>query len=340
MKKLERLACLYLTFLHAPGGLSFAALRRAIPQGWSGDAESARRKFERDKKELRRLGLELEYYPAGSVLPDGNLTQSDRYVPADPPRPNKLPGLPPEDAQALAALLLEALATQREHAPDRAALLESAALKLLYRNSEQLLEHHAPRLGLRRPQESGTAFLSQIHAALRRRRVLSLTYPEAEGSSSSRDVEPRGLIAHRGRWCLVAYCRRVQDVRSFYVDRMLELKMTADSFRPAPGFDLKQYSLHPLALRLHEPARIELRLAGGAEQIFADFTAGLREVRHVQIEREGDLVVVTTPNRRGLFQWILAHPGSIEALGPSGERERLEGLLAEMKALNEVVAGS
>ncbi len=118
MNKLERIGCLYLTFLGHPGGLSFAQIREylpdAYPAGPGEDPETSRRKFERDKDELRALGMDLKHHAAGETLPDGSLAGASIYVIAE--ELQRLPEieLSPGEVQTLSAVLMTALAEASE----------------------------------------------------------------------------------------------------------------------------------------------------------------------------------------------------------------------------------
>lgn len=342
MKKLERLACLYLTFLNAPNGIGFAALRRAMPGAYSGDLESARRMFERDKKDLKRLGMELRHYPDGALLPGGSAARGHTYVPLDPP--GRLPDskLSPAETQVLSTIVLRAVARDKETRPERSVRLQSALLKLLYRNPAELVEKAEAQLSrVERPENAEqSARLGLIHGAMRRRRMIRIKYPKPGGEVQERPVEPRGLIAHRGRWCLVGYCRQAQGIRSFYVDRMEGVEITEVRVAAASNFQLRDYSLHPLALRLHEPCEIELLLAAGAEITLDDFAAGTHDVGHVKVEREGQKARVVTTNRRGLFQWMLRYPDAVEQLGPEAELQQYNQMLDEMIDLSGELSGA
>ncbi|MDM7887877.1 YafY family protein [Curtobacterium sp. RHCJP20] len=62
--------------------------------------------------------------------------------------------------------------------------------------------------------------------ALRSDRVVRLRYRAADGSESSRDVEPLGSIEKDGHWYLVAWCRLRDGVRAFRGDRMASIEVT------------------------------------------------------------------------------------------------------------------
>jgi predicted DNA-binding transcriptional regulator YafY len=115
-------------------------------------------------------------------------------------------------------------------------------------------------LTLRGPEagEPGAAdLLLTLGAATRGGRRLQLTYrsggphPRSEtapltaagqvGTASQRvshrEVDPYGLVFHRGRWYLVAHDHRSAEIRSFRLDRIGSVAETGAIFEAPPGFD-------------------------------------------------------------------------------------------------------
>ncbi|WP_214412513.1 helix-turn-helix transcriptional regulator [Sphaerisporangium fuscum] len=86
--------------------------------------------------------------------------------------------------------------------------------------------------------EARTAAGLVIAEALRRRRVLRITYNDRSGVSTERDVEPGVFIGGRGGfWYLVAWCRLRQDVRVFRLDRVAGAELTDEPAGPRRQLD-------------------------------------------------------------------------------------------------------
>jgi proteasome accessory factor C len=65
--------------------------------------------------------------------------------------------------------------------------------------------------------------LAAVERAVERRRVLHLRYHNpGRDEVSERDVDPMRVLNVDGRWYLEAWCRRVEDVRLFRLDRILD----------------------------------------------------------------------------------------------------------------------
>jgi predicted DNA-binding transcriptional regulator YafY len=95
------------------------------------------------------------------------------------------------------------------------------------------------------PPASETA-LTLAEAAQRQRRVRA-KYTSHDGTETSREVSPYGLVVHGGRWYLAAYDHGREDLRTFRVDRMRGVDI-AGAGRAAPeGFDAVDHVLRSFA---------------------------------------------------------------------------------------------
>ncbi|HMU81699.1 MAG TPA: WYL domain-containing protein [Leptospiraceae bacterium] len=331
MAKMERLGCLYLTFLNHPNGLSFSKIRDNLAPAYSGDPESARRKFERDKDELRLLGLDLEHFPDGQALPNGNLARGHIYVPRN--EFEKLPDLKmsAEEASALSAVLLYAIENTKDER--NAELYRSAATKLLYRDPSLLSRGSSQDFWA--PSESFVDHLAPIRSAIRKRLLLEIEYPDKELGSSIRLVEGRGLISHRGRWCLVGFARDANAIRYFYLDRIVSVNVTKTQFRADPRFNIKEHTLHPLTLSIHEAAVIDLLLHEEGKEAMVDFLSGIPDNR-VKFGNEKNAariqLRIKTTNKEALFSFMFRNPGVVVQIGPEDIRKDYLNYIARIRS--------
>ena len=84
--------------------------------------------------------------------------------------------------------------------------------------------------------------------AIRRRRRLRTTYRAFSGDETRRDLSPFGLVVHAGRWYLAAHDHLREDLRTFRVDRMLRVRVTAETAESPPDtFDAVSYVSTSLA---------------------------------------------------------------------------------------------
>lgn len=205
VNKLERLLNLTAVLLDTARPLSAEELRQKV-DGYPPPGAAFHRTFERDKDDLRVLGipLRIERVPATDPPVDGYRIAPDDYYLPDP-------GLAPDE---LAALHLASLAVRLEGLADQEALWKLGGLA-----------GDDPSLG-QGPGEAGLVkdvvaslpsdpSLVPIFQAISERRTITFGYRGQE-----RVVEPWRLDFHRGRWYLTGYDRGREGERNFRLDRV------------------------------------------------------------------------------------------------------------------------
>lgn len=202
-RKTDRLLHLVVCLLATRRYLSAEQIRKAVP-GYPDSDDAFKRMFERDKEELRELGIPLE---VGSDEDDSGYRI--------PPQAYELPEihLTPDE---VAVLGLAARVWQQTNLAEAAS---GALFKLRAAGIDadpagvSVLE---PRVGTDEP-----AFPA-LYEAVRDLRPVAFDY-QAVGRSGPqrRRVDPWGIVSRRGRWYLVAYDRIREAQRVFRLSRIL-----------------------------------------------------------------------------------------------------------------------
>lgn len=118
------------------------------------------------------------------------------------------------------------------------------------------------------PTEDARVRLSVLDAvatACRDHVRLTFGYVAADGTASTRYVEPCQLVARGVRWYLVAYDTDRADWRTFRVDRMEQPTLARNRFapRPPPAADLSEYvGLRMRDLQVAHRVIVEIEVAG------------------------------------------------------------------------------
>lgn len=94
----------------------------------------------------------------------------------------------------------------------------------------------APQFHVRGALSQG---LSSLRGAVRDRRKVRFAYQDAKQAASERTVQPLGLFYWGNAWSLGAWCELRQDFRNFRLDRMRDLAVLDETFRPEPGRTLR-----------------------------------------------------------------------------------------------------
>jgi proteasome accessory factor B len=193
--KLERLLNLTALLLAARLPVTAEEIQRQLD--YPDDQAAFRRAFERDKEELRSMGIPLRIEPVPGRMPavDGYRIPRDEYALRDP-------GLTTDE---LAALHLAATAVQVEGLSPTAGLLKLGGL----------VGGSDPEVGVPVATLPADPNLSVLFGAVSSCRPVELRYRDRE-----RRIDPYRLEFQRGRWYLSGLDHTHDEVRSFRLDRI------------------------------------------------------------------------------------------------------------------------
>lgn len=111
-----------------------------------------------------------------------------------------------------------------------------------------------------------TPALDKLRRAVREYRRVSMTY--RSGSSPhpiQRELDPYALVHRWGWWYVVGHCHLRNEVRSFRVDRIEALSLTAQVFLAPAGFDIRQYLAREW--QASPQVRVKMRFAAGMAHV-------------------------------------------------------------------------
>jgi proteasome accessory factor B len=210
--KVERLVNQVIALLSTRGYITAEKIRSSVA-GYSDSpsAEAFSRMFERDKNELRDLGIPLEVGKVSALDPaEGYRINRDAY--SLPPVE-----LTPDEAAAVA------VATQLWESPELITATQGALLKL--RAAGVDVDPDAPVAiaspagvpGLRGSEDILGILLSAIDS---RQMVQFPHRPSRAEPYTTRTVEPWGVVTEKGRWYLVGHDRDRNATRTFRLSRI------------------------------------------------------------------------------------------------------------------------
>jgi predicted DNA-binding transcriptional regulator YafY len=127
------------------------------------------------------------------------------------------------------------------------------------------------------PAPASSETLLLIAEAVRRRRSLHVGYARRDGTASTREIDPLGLVARRGRWYVPARDRGKGELRTFRADRITDAAMGEPAAPPEPGFDPVAHVVQMFA-RLPWAWEIEVHLDASIDEIAARVPATLAEL--------------------------------------------------------------
>jgi proteasome accessory factor B len=205
--KTERLLNLVIALLSTRMPLSKARIRAAVPQyhGTASD-EAFDRMFERDKDELRELGIPLVTSVIDPVFDDELGYRIDK-------REYALPEISFEPDE-VAALSLAARTWTR------ASLAGPAATGLRKLRAAGVAMDEASLVGIEPVVRTTEEAFEPLRRAVRDRRAVTFGYRKPDEESSTRHLQPWGLAQWHGRWYLTGFDLDRGAARVFRVGRI------------------------------------------------------------------------------------------------------------------------
>jgi proteasome accessory factor B len=247
--KTERLLQVVLCLTQSRRFVTKDQLRQAIPDYASTSSNEAfERMFERDKNELRELGIPLETVSAGAIDDDpGYRIDQEAY------------GLPPLmlTREELTAVALAAR-VWREQGP------ASAAARALLKVSSEGTDVDASELPAIEPRLSGgEAAFEPLTTAVARRRAVTFDYRTVrDPAPATRHLQPWGVVSQRGRWYVVGHDTVRGAVRVF---RLSRIEGPVRAAGPEGAYEV--------------PSDVSVR-----DQVHAFATAGTRSTALIQVQ--------------------------------------------------------
>lgn len=206
MRKVERLVNLIALLLNTRRPLTVEEIRATIPGYQQDDYSSFKRMFERDKEELRAVGIPIERrFTDVWEVEEGYMIPKDRYY---------LPelDLTPDEVAALwiaSQVVVEEGTSEEEH-----------GLLKLSLGADVGSDPSSPPWLRARLHLDAPELPDLLEAAAGRRQVRFRYKAAGRSEETERTVDPYGLIHRQGAWYLVGYDHLRDDVRHFKLQRM------------------------------------------------------------------------------------------------------------------------
>ncbi|GAA1793749.1 WYL domain-containing protein [Luedemannella flava] len=324
----ERLVNLVICLLSTRRFLTAAQIAATVP-GYEHNADDSReheafqRKFERDKAELRDLGVPLETGTASAfdTEPGYRIARREYALPDI--------HLEPEETAAvgIAARLWQ-----------HAGLAAAATSGLLKLRAAGVDVDPQATLGVEPVVTVDPAF-GPLQAAARERRVVRFDYriPE-DDAATSRRLQPWGVVCWRGRWYVVGHDLDRDAPRCFRLSRIVggvSLVGLPGAYRPPADVNLINYVAN-WGGPSDRPERAVVLVRPGR-------AAGVRRfAEHLSSDAEGDRLALRYADADGLARWLVGYGADVTVLEPDEVRKavvaRLQDLAEEPQVLPTVPA--
>ena len=90
--------------------------------------------------------------------------------------------------------------------------------------------------------------LATMSSAAQLQKRVHIQYHPNQGENTERDFDPYGLTYYLHKWYVVGYCHLRQDLRSFRLDRIMQVKEVEAHFERPQGFDPLAHMMQAIAI--------------------------------------------------------------------------------------------
>ncbi|MGV9478251.1 helix-turn-helix transcriptional regulator [Gordonia aichiensis] len=214
--KVERQLNLVICLLSTKQYVTAEYIRRNVfgYQDQERSAEAFNRMFERDKNDLRDLGVPLVTGPSPESGVEGYRIDPDSY---------SLPDITLDEEEAAAIAMAAALWDNS----DVSTISQTAVLKLQAAGIDVRSDDEVGVAAVSQRSLGGEHSLAPTLAAIDAGQAITFTYRAgATSSGETRTLEPWGVVTHRGRWYVVGHDRGRGATRTFRLSRISDVATT------------------------------------------------------------------------------------------------------------------
>jgi proteasome accessory factor B len=311
-RKSERLVNLTIALLATGRWITKSEIYENI-EGYSGEPDAKERMFERDKEELRNLGIDIEVGTFDPLFEDevGYRIRPENYR-------IQISELTPQQ------LALISSATQSW----RGAILDSKASAGLTKLKALGIESDVDGIPINPHQvRNSDTNLAKVIDALALRKTISFDYRASDNTDENRAVEPYGVGTKNGFWYVAGNDLERRAVRLFRLDRVVsEVK---EQGRGASYEIPEDFSMHD---------QLQSRTRKHVAQLLVRKGKADRLRKHASVQEsqdEWDSVKYQYSDMKELIRDLLWHRDDVKVIGPTEVKESLMASLNSVQVRHE-----
>lgn len=309
VRRIERLINLIAALLDSSRPMTADDIRESIAGYDQANFEAFRRAFERDKQDLREMGIPIEVVSAPGDLgdaPDAYTIPKERYYLPDL-------DLEPDEVAALSVAGGAVLGASDQ------------ALSGLMKISMDVAPGSGggPRVAWGADLAAEQPLLGPVYGALLDRVPVTFSYRSFEGSESERTVEPYAVVHRRGNWYLVGRDAGRGEIRSFRLSRFTSPKIERGKTNyDIPGdFDASDHIAgHAFEIGPDEQeeavVRFSDRLGWWVEQNFPENSRAANQDGSIDLK-------VPVANVDAFVSWVIGFGTDARIVSPAGAQQAL-----------------
>ena len=310
-RKSERLVNLVIALLSTKRNLTKSEIFRVI-EGYEGSIESMERMFERDKDELRSLGIDIEVSGLDPLFEDemGYTIRPESFV---------------MDTNEFSASEISFMSLAAQIWKD--ASLDDVSKKVLRKLSHSNVSIDVTDVPLIAPQvQNAPSFLVEIINCIADRRTLEFSYLDSDLKEQNRRINVYSYFSVNGFWYFHGFDLEKKATRTFRCDR---IKGEINVSKQSHSYEIPERvnsSLFNVEQESPRTAKLEIRKGRGSQ---------LRNLaKSIHEKDDTDEVEVTYFSEEEMVSLILWHLDDVKVISPSDLRSKVVQSLSNLVSLH------
>lgn len=189
---------------------------------------------------------------------------------------------------------------------------------------------------IRGDEEKVLTIYSTLAGATANKRTIWMRYYSASSDRvTEREVDPYHLRFYEGAWYLIGFCHLRKEIRTFALDRIQDLRVTAGSFSLPADFSLHDYLKDVFGLE-RGPEPVEVTILFDAHQARWIRERVWHPSQDCEFRSDGSLLLRLKVSGLGdIKRWLIGFGAHAEVISPPSLRREV---VEEIQALQKVYA--
>jgi predicted DNA-binding transcriptional regulator YafY len=234
--------------------------------------------------------------------------------------------------------LLHAAVFAKEAGYPMSEALDNATLKLkMYSNQEQesMLNHHLAGFEVinRVVNPSTQPVLAELEQAVEKGFSVEIEYLTGRDEQpKNRIIDPYGMVYWNNKWYTVAFCHLRNEIRSFRVDRILQIKCAQIIFKRPEAFSTREFFMKNLLPNLVGKEGLISLIIKGRTETLNELCMHWFLGHHLKERTSNQAIFLFEEKSIHIYvpYFLLPYGKSIQIIEPQSLKERLVAIASEL----------
>ncbi|MDQ0088942.1 putative DNA-binding transcriptional regulator YafY [Paenibacillus anaericanus] len=241
------------------------------------------------------------------------------------------------DIEEKKALLHAAVFAKEAGYPLSEALDNATSKLIMYSNQEQesILSRHLAGFDVinRMGNPSVQPVLTELEQAIANEFSVEIDYrTRREEQPKTRLIDPYGMVYWNNKWYIVALCHLRNEIRSFRVDRILQITLTQISFKRSEAFSAREFFMRNLLPDLEGKGGLISLVIGGRAEALDDLCLHWFLGHHLKERTANQAIFLLEEETIHTYvpYFLLSYGKSLQVIEPQSLKKQLVAVASEL----------